>query len=177
MEKPKQIRELLQQSVPQLGQNPEGLILTIGKGQIVATGAHSLSFEWRYTLEIGVLDFAGHPDMLLIPLLAWLRQHQPELFTNSEKRNDAIQVDAEVLANDLYDLLITIKLTERVIVTKTEQGISWQHVPEPPEDPYDGITWELFINHQPNENNLNGWAFVVEQSCSLGFDEGAQTNE
>ena len=75
MEKPKQIRELLQQSVPQLGQNPERLILTIGEGQIVATGATSLSFEWQYQLEIGVVDFAGHPDMLLIPLLAWLRQH------------------------------------------------------------------------------------------------------
>ncbi|MEN3787379.1 phage tail protein [Aeromonas veronii] len=171
MEKPKQIRELLQQSVPQLGQNPERLILTIGEGQIVATGATSLSFEWQYQLEIGVVDFAGHPDMLLIPLLAWLRQHQPELFTNPDRRENAIKLQAEVLAGDLYDLLITIKLTERVIVKKTEQGISWEHVPEPPEDPYDGITWELFINHQPNENNLNGWAFVVEQSCSLGFDK------
>ncbi|HHQ4773101.1 TPA: phage tail protein [Aeromonas veronii] len=171
MEKPKQIRELLQQSVPQLGQNPERLILTIGEGQIVATGATSLSFEWQYQLEIGVVDFAGHPDMLLIPLLAWLRQHQPELFTNPDRRENAIKLQAEVLAGDLYDLLITIQLTERVIVTKTEQGISWQHVPEPPENPYDGITWELFINHQPNENNLNGWAFVVEQSCSLGFDK------
>ncbi|MGK4474146.1 hypothetical protein [Aeromonas molluscorum] len=26
-----------------------------------------------------------------------------------------------------------------------EEGIGWQHLPEPPEDPYDGITWELFI--------------------------------
>lgn len=171
MEKPKQIRDLLQQSLPQLGQNPERLILTIGEGQIVATGAHSLSFEWQYPLEIGVIDFSGHPDMLLIPLLAWLRQHQPELFNNPNKRDNAIKFQAEMLAGDLYDLMITIQLTERVIVTKTEQGISWQHVPEPPEDPYDGITWELFINHQPNENNLNGWAFVVEQSCSLGFDK------
>lgn len=170
MEKPKQIRELLQQSVPQLGQNPERLILTIGEGQIVATGATSLSFEWQYPLEIGVIDFAGHPDMLLIPLLAWLRQHQPELFTNPDKRENAIKFQAEVLAGDLYDLLITIPLTERVVVKQTEQGIGWEHVPEPPEDPYDGITWELFINHQPNENNFNGWAFVVEQSCSLGFN-------
>ncbi|MGL6052835.1 MAG: phage tail protein, partial [Aeromonas salmonicida] len=30
-------------------------------------------------------------------------------------------------------------------------GIGWEHLPEPPEDPYDGITWELFINgeYQP----------------------------
>lgn len=56
----------------------------MGDGRIVATGATSLSFEWQYPLSIGVIDFAGHPDQLVVPLLAWLRQHQPELFTNAE---------------------------------------------------------------------------------------------
>ncbi|MGK4474145.1 phage tail protein [Aeromonas molluscorum] len=31
---------------------------------------------------MGIIDFAGHPDQLVVPLLAWLRQHQPELMTN-----------------------------------------------------------------------------------------------
>lgn len=150
MLKPAAIRDVIARCVPQLAQNPEGLILTVGDGRIVATGARSLSFEWQYPLSIGVIDFAGHPDQLVVPLLAWLRQHQPELFTNAEKREDAIKVESELLAGDLYDLLITVQLTERVIVTKRKR-IGWEHVPEPPEDPYDGITWELFINgeHQP----------------------------
>lgn len=151
MNKPTQIRELLQAALPQLRQNPERLILTLGDGRIVASGASSLSFEWQYQLSIGVIDFAGHPDMLLVPLLAWLRQHQPELFTNPDRRENAIKFESELLAGDLYDLMITTPLTERVIVTKTEEGIGWRHVPEPPEDPYDGITWDLFFNgeHQP----------------------------
>ncbi|MGR1184963.1 phage tail protein [Aeromonas veronii] len=151
MLKPAAIRDVLARCSPQLAQNPESLILTVGDGRIVATGAQSLSFEWQYPLSIGVIDFAGHPDQLVVPLLAWLRQHQPELFTNQDKRENAIKVESELLAGDLYDLLITIPLTERVIVTQTEEGIGWQHVPEPPEDPYDGITWELFISgeHQP----------------------------
>ncbi|MBZ6064705.1 phage tail protein [Aeromonas schubertii] len=151
MLKPQQIRDVLAACVPALATDPERLTITIGEGRIVATGAASLSFEWQYQLAIGVLDFAGHPDQLLVPLLAWLRQHQSELFTNPERRDQAIKVEAELLANDLYDLLLTIPLTERVIVRQTEQGIGWEHVPEPPEDPYDGITWELFINgeHQP----------------------------
>ena len=151
MLKPAAIRDVIARCVPQLAQNPEGLILTVGDGRIVATGARSLSFEWQYPLSIGVIDFAGHPDQLVVPLLAWLRQHQPELFTNDERRKDGITFEAEYLANDLLDLIITVKLTERVRVWKNEQGIGWEHLPEPPEDPYDGITWELFINgeHQP----------------------------
>ncbi|MNT91530.1 P2 phage tail completion protein R (GpR) [compost metagenome] len=87
----------------------------------------------------------------MVPLLAWLRQHQPELMTNEERRKESITFEAEYLASDLMDLIITVKLTERVRVWQNEQGIGWEHLPEPPEDPYDGITWELFINgeHQP----------------------------
>lgn len=77
----------------------------------------------------------------MVPLLAWLRQHQPELMTNDEQRKEGITFEAEYLANDLMDLIITVKLTERVRVWKNEQGIGWEHLPEPPEDPYDGITW------------------------------------
>lgn len=144
MLKPTAIRDVIASCVPQLAQNPESLILTVGDGHIVATGAHSLSFEWQYSLSIGVIDFAGHPDQLIVPLLAWLRANQSELFCNPDKRENAIKVESELLAGDLYDLLITIPLTERVIVTKTEEGIGWQHVPEPPDEPYDGITWERF---------------------------------
>ena len=151
MEKPKQIREVLTRCVPHLKTNPDKLHIFIAPGNVESTGARSLSFEWQYPLTIGIEDFAGHPDQIMVPLLAWLRQHQPELFTNAEKREDAIKVESELLAGDLYDLLITVPLTERVIVTKTEEGIGWEHVPEPPEAPYDGITWELFINgeYQP----------------------------
>lgn len=82
----------------------------------------------------------------MVPLLAWLRQHQPELMTNDEQRKEGITFEAEYLANDLMDLIITVKLTERVRVWQNEQGIGWEHLPEPPEDPYDGIARELFIN-------------------------------
>ena len=151
MEKPKQIREVLTNCVPYLAKNPDKLHLYIPTGGVECTGASSLSYEWQYPLSIGIEDFAGHPDQIMVPLLAWLRQHQPELMTNDERRKDGITFEAEYLANDLMDLIITVKLTERVKVWQNEQGIGWEHLPEPPEDPDDGITWELFINgeHQP----------------------------
>ena len=149
MEKPKQIREVLTRCVPYLATNPDKLHLYIPTGGVESTGARSLSYEWQYPLTIGVEDFAGHPDQVMVPLLAWLRQHQPELMTNEERRKDGVKFEAEFLANDLMDLIITVKLTERVRVWQNEQGIGWEHLPEPPEAPYDGITWELFINGEP----------------------------
>ncbi|WP_111809551.1 phage tail protein [Aeromonas allosaccharophila] len=149
MEKPKQIREVLTRCVQHLNTNPDKLHIFIAPGNIESTGARSLSFEWQYPLTIGIEDFAGHPDQIMVPLLAWLRQHQPELMTNDEQRKDGITFEAEYLANDLMDLIITVKLTERVKVWQNELGIGWEHLPEPPEDPYDGITWELFINGEP----------------------------
>lgn len=146
MQKVSKIKQCLLATVPSLNKNPDRLILTVTDGKPVATGAASLSFELNYKLQIGVIDFAGHPDDIMVPLLAWLRQNQSDLFHNRELRENGIHFEMEMLANDLYDLMITVSLTERVIVTKTEDGIGWEHVPEPPEDPDDGIVWELFIN-------------------------------
>lgn len=151
MNKPKQIREVLAACLPALRKNPENLTLIVNKANIVATGAHTMSYEWQYDLQIGVIDYAGHPDELLVPLLLWLRQNQPELFTNPDRRENAIAVEVEYLAKDLIDLLITVQLTERVRVQQTEAGVSWEHLPEPPEDPYAGMTWEMLISD--GENN------------------------
>ncbi|XEI33367.1 phage tail protein [Aeromonas veronii] len=149
MNKPQQIRDVLYQCLPELNKNRERLTLVINKGNAVATGAASMSFEWQYELQIGVIDFAGHPDAVMVPLLLWLRQYQPELFTNPDRRDNAVTIEVEYLARDLVDMLITVPLTERVRVTKDETGMRWEHLQEPPEDPYDGMTWELFINDQP----------------------------
>ena len=120
MEKPKQIREVLTRCVPHLKTNPDKLDIFIAPGNVESTGARSLSFEWQYPLTIGIEDFAGHPDQIMVPLLAWLRQHQPELMTNDEQRKEGITFEAEYLANDLMDLIITVKLTERVRVWQNE---------------------------------------------------------
>ena len=76
MEKPKQIREVLTRCVPHLKTNPDKLHIFIAPGNVESTGARSLSFEWQYPLTIGIEDFAGHPDQIMVPLLAWLRQRR-----------------------------------------------------------------------------------------------------
>lgn len=132
MNKPNSLREHLLAADTTLAQNPERLLVFIDEGNIRATAAPGLSFEWLYTLNIIITDYAGHPDNIAIPLLAWLRRNQPDLLTNIEKGKDAIGFEADILGNDKVDLSITMPLTERVIVKRLpDESLEVTHLPEP----------------------------------------------
>lgn len=132
MNKPNSLREHLLAADPTLAQNPERLLVFIDEGNIRATAAPGLSFEWLYTLNIIITDYAGHPDAIAIPLLAWLRRNQPDLLENLEKGKDAIGFEADILGNDKVDLSITMPLTERVIVKRLpDDSLEVTHPPEP----------------------------------------------
>lgn len=132
MNKPNSLREHLLAADPALAQNPERLLVFIDEGNIRSTAAPGLSFEYRYTLNIIITDYAGHPDNIAIPLLAWLRRNQPDLLTNIEKGKDAIGFEADILGNDKVDLSITLPLTERVIVKRLpDESLEVTHPPEP----------------------------------------------
>ncbi|MGF0334518.1 phage tail protein [Ectopseudomonas toyotomiensis] len=132
MNKPNSLREHLLAADPTLAQNPERLLVFIDEGNIRATAAPGLSFEWLFTLNIIITDYAGHPDNIAIPLLAWLRRNQPDLLENIEKGKDAIGFEADILGNDKVDLSITLPLTERVIVKRLpDESLEVTHPPEP----------------------------------------------
>ena len=70
MQKPKQLRQALTDSVPLLQRNPDSLNMFIDGGRIASTLASSLSFEYQYQLNLVVTDYGDDPDMLIVPLLA-----------------------------------------------------------------------------------------------------------
>lgn len=148
MNKPGQVRELLTNAVPELKRNPESLHIFVENGNINATGAGlNLSFEYQFELLILITDYAGHADSLIVPLLAWCRDNQPELLMNDDRR-DGFKFKAEQLTHNTADVEITLKLTERVKVYPGENGaVNIEHLPEPPliGSP-DGINWALFMN-------------------------------
>jgi len=116
------LRAHLLAAVPELHKNPDRLLVFIDNGTIRSTAAPGLSFEYSYTLNIILTDYAGHPDAVAIPLLAWLLVNQPELLTNLEKGKTAIAFEADVLDNSKVDLSLKLPLTERVIVKKQDDG-------------------------------------------------------
>lgn len=148
MYKPDSLRKALTAASPALRQNPDRLRVFIDEGAINCAGGASLSFEYAYTLDVLVTDYAGHPDTLIVPILAWLRRHQPDLLLNPDRMRDGFTFEADLLNNQTADISIKIKLTERVRVSTSPDGKTRkaEHLPEPVTEPLDFVEhWTLYV--------------------------------
>ncbi|MCO7537803.1 phage tail protein [Pseudomonas asiatica] len=138
MDKPNSLREHLLAAVPGLKPNPDRLLMFVDAGKVRCTAAASLSFEYTYTLQIILTDFPGHPDSVMLPILAWTRTHQTELMANLEKSAEGIKFEVDILDSSKVDMSITLALTERVVVKRQDAGnFQVVHVPDQPYDAYD----------------------------------------
>ncbi len=127
MNKLRSLREHLLASVSDLRHDPERLLTFIDTGRIRCTGTHSLSFEYSYTLNCILTDYAGHPDAVFVSVLAWLKVNQPDA------DDDIVQFEADVLTGTAIDLSIKLSLTERVQVIDAGDGrLITTHLEEPP---------------------------------------------
>jgi len=139
MKKPESLKTLLIASVPGLKDKPENLAMFIDKGRIAARLTGSLSFEYRYTVNVVVQDFAGDVDVLFVPLLAWVADQQPDLLERDQQ--EPFSFESEILDGDLADISIDLELTERVKVERTDEGLVVTHLDEPSRaDEFDDVT-------------------------------------
>lgn len=146
MNKPESLRAHLLATVPELERNPDRLLVFIDDGSIRCTAARTLSWEYAYRLQLILTDYAGHPDAVTLPLLGWLRVHQPELLANVDKAHEGIHFEADILANDKVDLAITLPLTERVVVGRDANGTTTLTHPAEPQldmEPPEPGTWYI----------------------------------
>ncbi|MFJ2428504.1 phage tail protein [Pseudomonas sp. NPDC087804] len=149
MKKPDSLRAILRSAIPQLKRDPEKLHIFLDEGNIIATAANTLSFEYQYILNAIVTDFEGHPDTLIVPILDWLRVNQPEMMLNRDKMRDGFTFEAEILNTKTADISIKLRLTERIAVNDdpaTGKRII-KHLDEPALDPYAEVEkWQLIIH-------------------------------
>ncbi|CRX99933.1 phage tail protein [Yersinia enterocolitica] len=131
MLKPKLLRQALTDSLPLLQTNPERLKMFVDGGRIVSTLAPSLSFENQYTLTLFIEDFPDDVDYLFVPILAWLREHQPDIMATEEKRRTGFIHKVDVMSDVLSDIRIDLQLTERVIVKEVDGALHVDHALEP----------------------------------------------
>jgi hypothetical protein len=131
MNKPQSLRSALNKSVPYVANNPDRLHLFVDSGQLIATSAASLSWEYRYTLNVVITDFTGDQNLLMAPVLLWLRENQPDALQNSEARERLFSFEVDILANDRCDISMDLKLTERVIATIEDGKARIEAMPEP----------------------------------------------
>ncbi len=151
MTKPDALKRLLIAAVPQIAAAPEKLSIFVDQGRVAAR-AGGLSFEYRYQLNLVVEDFAGDRNAIIVPLLAWISEAQPDLMAKPD--SEPFTFESEILDEDSADLSITLDLTERVGVTRTvEGGWSVVHLDEPADtDAFDGLCgqnlWQLFLRDE-----------------------------
>lgn len=139
MKKPDSLKALLLRAVKPLADSPENLTLFIDRGAI-GCRAGSLSFHYAYTLNIVVQDFAGSIDTLIVPILGWIAEHQPELLQKGDSQ--PFTFESEILDGDLCDISIDIALTERVRVTPGAGGVHVTHLDDAlPPDAFPGVPY------------------------------------
>lgn len=141
MRKADSLRQWLTAALPDLKTHPDRLSIFVETGQINARQSRSLSFSYGYTLKVGIWDFAGDADHIIVPLLAWIEREQPDLLRQNDSQ--AFDFEAELLDGYTSDIVISIRLTEGRVVQLSASGDGY-HVERPAEpdlsDQFAGVT-------------------------------------
>lgn len=147
MKKLNSIKDTLLKKIRYLSENREKLYLFVDDGGIIATNEPSLSYEYSYSLNIILEAFPGDQNIVFAVVVEWVKQHQPDILANPDKRQNGIRFEADILNNLSANISIDLKLTERVIVTEKDGQYHVDAVPEP-ENPMD--SWEyLNVRTEP----------------------------
>lgn len=176
MLKPQSLLNHLLAAIPAFERSPDQLSMLVRSGRVVCARANSLSFEYRYTVQLVALDFAGHPDAIVVPLLAWLRDNEPEIAESPELRDKAVRFEAEYLNRQAVDLSIEVDLTERVVVARRPPSGS------PPGSEPDPMTtferWDVRHSGEPGQVGIESmrehWEIFDKDGALLAaWDIGA----
>lgn len=136
MIKPDSLRAALTAAIADLERDPDRLAIFVDKGRLVSRLTPGLGFEWRYTIRLEFHDFTGSPDTIAVPLLLWLREHQPERFLEFAREDSAIGFAADIIDSTTWDVAIAFELSEAVeLVAGSDEagkpGWTVTHLAEP----------------------------------------------
>ena len=146
MHKLKSLRQALIDAIPQLNAHPERLQMSVGSGNIDARLASALSFEKRYALNARVSGFTGDSEGFFVPVLAWLRENQPDIFTLDEGHKNGYTFAIVLNDDDTTDISISVQVTERILVSQEQGALHATYSPEPPLPEPVTRPKELYIN-------------------------------
>lgn len=144
MQKAYSLHRAVLDSVPELAHNPDRLMMYVDKGG-VAVRPQRMGFVYRYTVRLVVVDFIGHVDALLVPVLAWASVNEPVLFQSPEQQASGLGFEADVTGQGMVDIEITLELSESVAVAAAGEGEAVAtHHPEPACDFDEPNGWEAW---------------------------------
>ncbi|KGM27456.1 phage tail protein [Photorhabdus luminescens] len=132
MKKPELLRQALIKEVPYLHIHPEVLSISTEKGVVIATAAESFSFEYNYILNLVISHYADDLNLLVVPMLQWIKKNQPDLMNNPELRKTGFTFAVDTPNQSATNIKISLKLTERVLVSEDhEKNITIKNLSEP----------------------------------------------
>jgi hypothetical protein len=140
MDKLQSLRAALVAANPELDQDKDRLKIFVDEGRVISRRSKALGYEYRYTVRLFLEGFTKGPDLIMVPLLLWLRTHQPDLLlryaTEGTAADRSIQFAADILDDTSWDIAITFDLSEAVAMIPREDGSGWDcvHLPEPSPD-------------------------------------------
>nr|WP_317892036.1 phage tail protein [uncultured Sphingomonas sp.] len=128
MKKPEGLRRLLLATA--LKDQPEKLQLYIDRGGITCRRGRNLAFQYGYTLNVVVEGYTGEVNALMVPVLAWVAEQQPDLLDKPPYK--PFEFESVLLDDDSADVSINIELTENVLVNRMGRS-EWsaRHLDEP----------------------------------------------
>lgn len=131
MRKADSLRAWLTAYIPELKTHPDRLQIYVEGGAPRTRQSATLSFSYAYTLKVGIWEFAGDADRIMVPILAWIEKEQPQLLRRPD--NVPFTFEAELLDSEVSDIEISIDLTENVLVLPRADGSGYdiEHPPEP----------------------------------------------
>ncbi|MDW2715796.1 phage tail protein [Klebsiella pasteurii] len=124
--------------------NPEQITVWVEKGHIQIEATGEASFMYHYTIQVLAMDFPGQVDDLMLPLLAWVWQQQPDLLLNPDN-NRKVEFDADIVNDDVADILFKVPVWERVIVTSDSGTPKAEHLAES-RPRFSGGEWEMVFD-------------------------------
>ncbi|CAI2488046.1 P2 phage tail completion protein R (GpR) [Serratia ficaria] len=121
--------------------NPEQFTVWVEKGHIEIQATGESSFMYLYPIQILAMDFPGDLDELMLPLLAWVWECQPDLLLNPDK-NKRIEFEADIVSDNTADILLKVPVWERVMVTVENGKPVAQHLAED-KPRFGGGDWQM----------------------------------
>ena len=116
------LRDFLTQALPELARNPDKLSIYLTGGRLVSRYGPNLGFEYRALLQIDMLGFTGDPAAFFLPLVMWLRRHEPAALLNHETGDERLRFEIDIVDNGAVDISITLPMSEAVDVLQQEDG-------------------------------------------------------
>lgn len=119
MRKAQLLRDALVAALPELAGDPSRLKLWVEKGSGHSRQTETRGFAFEYELNVLVEELRSDIALLALALFNWLRVHQPDLLAHGTA---GFEFDADILDNETADVLISLRLVDRVTATPLEGG-------------------------------------------------------